>query len=82
MAEKITLSKKDRWTYAGVILSFRVLGTMNVCRMVVGVIAMIPAIKKLYKTKEDRSRSIKASSRILQYTSICSISSYGCYTST
>lgn len=40
MAEKITLTKQDRKKFGGVINSFRVLGTMNVCRMVVGVIQL------------------------------------------
>ena len=35
--KKLQLSKKDRCLLHYVLLSFRVLGTMNVCRMVVGV---------------------------------------------
>lgn len=59
MAEKITLSKKDRLavTWRSTFLQ----GSWNYERMQNGgfVYAMIPAIKKLYTTKEEQSAALK-----------------------
>lgn len=59
MADKITLSKKDRLsvTWRSTFLQ----GSWNYERMQNGgfVYAMIPAIKKLYKTKDDQSAALK-----------------------
>ena len=76
--EKITLSKKDRRSVA--LRSTFLQGSWNYERMQNGgwCFAMIPAIKKLYTNKEDRS--IKTSSGILQHTSICSFSCTWCNT--
>ena len=74
MAEKkVQLSKKDRLSVA--LRSTFLQGSWNYERMQNGgwCFAMIPAIKR-------SDRSIKTSSGILQYTSICCISSYRCYT--
>lgn len=59
MAEKITLSKKDRMSVAW--RSTFIQGSWNYERMQNGgwCFAIIPAIKKLYKTKEDRSAALK-----------------------
>ena len=81
MAEKkVQLSKKDRLSVA--LRSTFLQGSWNYERMQNGgwCFAMIPAIKKLYTTKEDQIAALKRSSGILQYTSICCISSYRCYT--
>lgn len=59
MAEKITLSKKDRLAVAW--RSTFIQGSWNYERMQNGgwAYAMIPAIKKLYTTKEDRVAALK-----------------------
>ncbi|KAF1301320.1 MULTISPECIES: PTS system mannose/fructose/sorbose family transporter subunit IID [Enterococcus] len=59
MAEKITLSKKDRLAVAW--RSTFIQGSWNYERMQNGgwAFSLIPAIKKLYKTKEDRSAALK-----------------------
>ena len=59
MAEKITLSKKDRMAVAW--RSTFIQGSWNYERMQNGgwCYAIIPAIKKLYTTKEDRSTALK-----------------------
>ena len=59
MAEKITLSKKDRMSVAW--RSTFIQGSWNYERMQNGgwCYAIIPAIKKLYTTKEDRSAALK-----------------------
>ncbi|RHH71406.1 MULTISPECIES: PTS system mannose/fructose/sorbose family transporter subunit IID [Vagococcus] len=59
MAEKIELSKKDRMTVAW--RSTFIQGSWNYERMQNGgwVFSMIPAIKKLYKTKEEQSEALK-----------------------
>ncbi|HIX69240.1 PTS system mannose/fructose/sorbose family transporter subunit IID [Enterococcus diestrammenae] len=59
MAEKITLSKKDRMSVAW--RSTFIQGSWNYERMQNGgwCYAIIPAIKKLYKTKEDRAAALK-----------------------
>ena len=44
--------KKIEWTYVGVISSFRVLGTMNVCRMVVGVIQLSQLSRNYIRLKK------------------------------
>ena len=59
MAEKITLTKQDRKKFGGVINSFRVLGTMNVCKMVDGAIQLFLQSKKLYSNKEDQVAALK-----------------------
>lgn len=59
MAEKVTLSKKERFavTWRSTFLQ----GSWNYERMQNGgfVFAMIPAIKKLYSTKEEQSAALK-----------------------
>lgn len=57
--EKITLTKKDRLAVAW--RSTFIQGSWNYERMQNGgwAFSMIPAIKKLYKTKEDRSAALK-----------------------
>ncbi|MER2179719.1 MAG: PTS system mannose/fructose/sorbose family transporter subunit IID [Carnobacterium inhibens] len=59
MAEKITLSKKDRLAVAW--RSTFIQGSWNYERMQNGgwAYSMIPAIKKLYTTKEDRALALK-----------------------
>ncbi|EOL50661.1 PTS system mannose/fructose/sorbose family transporter subunit IID [Enterococcus caccae] len=59
MAEKIELSKKDRLAVAW--RSTFIQGSWNYERMQNGgwAFSMIPAIKKLYKTKEDQSAALK-----------------------
>ncbi|MBP2100174.1 PTS system mannose/fructose/sorbose family transporter subunit IID [Enterococcus rivorum] len=59
MAEKIELTKKDRLAVAW--RSTFIQGSWNYERMQNGgwAFAMIPAIKKLYKSKEDRSMALK-----------------------
>ncbi|MBC6309676.1 PTS mannose/fructose/sorbose transporter family subunit IID [Listeria sp. FSL L7-1582] len=59
MAEKIELTKKDRLSVAW--RSTFIQGSWNYERMQNGgwAFSMIPAIKKLYKTKEDRSAAMK-----------------------
>ncbi|MFL2100197.1 PTS system mannose/fructose/sorbose family transporter subunit IID [Desemzia sp. FAM 24101] len=59
MEEKITLSKKDRLAVAW--RSTFIQGSWNYERMQNGgwAFSMIPAIKKLYKSKEDRSAALK-----------------------
>ena len=59
MAEKITLSKKDRLAVAW--RSTFIQGSWNYERMPNGgwAFSLIPAIKKLYKTKEERSAALK-----------------------
>ncbi|MGX7058646.1 PTS system mannose/fructose/sorbose family transporter subunit IID [Vagococcus humatus] len=59
MAEKIELTKKDRLSVAW--RSTFIQGSWNYERMQNGgwCFAMIPAIKKLYKTKEDRSKALQ-----------------------
>ncbi len=59
MAEKITLSKKDRLAVAW--RSTFIQGSWNYERMQNGgwAFSMIPAIKKLYTTQEDRSAALK-----------------------
>lgn len=59
MAEKITLSKKERLSVA--LRSTFLQGSWNYERMQNGgwVFSMIPAIKKLYKTEEERSAALK-----------------------
>ncbi|MCI5624065.1 MULTISPECIES: PTS system mannose/fructose/sorbose family transporter subunit IID [Anaerostipes] len=59
MAEKVTLSKKDRLSVA--IRSTFLQGSWNYERMQNGgwCFAMIPAIKKLYNTKEEQSAALK-----------------------
>ena len=59
MAEKIELTKKDRLSVAW--RSTFIQGSWNYERMQNGgwAFSMIPAIKKLYKTKEDRSAALK-----------------------
>ncbi|HAA3626203.1 TPA_asm: PTS mannose family transporter subunit IID [Listeria monocytogenes] len=59
MAEKIELSKRDRLRVAW--RSTFIQGSWNYERMQNGgwAFSMIPAIKKLYKTKEDRSQALK-----------------------
>lgn len=59
MAEKIELSKKDRLAVAW--RSTFIQGSWNYERMQNGgwAFSMIPAIKKLYKTKEDRASALK-----------------------
>ena len=59
MAEKITLSKKERLSVAW--RSTFLQGSWNYERMQNGgfVFAMIPAIKKLYTTKEEQSAALK-----------------------
>ncbi|UUV99724.1 PTS system mannose/fructose/sorbose family transporter subunit IID [Vagococcus luciliae] len=59
MAEKIELSKKDRLTVAW--RSTFIQGSWNYERMQNGgwAFSMIPAIKKLYKTKEEQSDALK-----------------------
>ncbi|MGY3704205.1 PTS mannose family transporter subunit IID [Vagococcus martis] len=59
MAEKIELSKKDRMTVAW--RSTFIQGSWNYERMQNGgwAFSMIPAIKKLYKTKEEQSDALK-----------------------
>jgi len=59
MAEKIELSKKDRMTVAW--RSTFIQGSWNYERMQNGgwVFSMIPAIKKLYKTKEEQTDALK-----------------------
>ena len=81
MAEnKVQLTKKDRLSVA--LRSTFLQGSWNYERMQNGgwCFAMIPAIKKLYTNKRRSDCSIKTSSGILQHTSLCSISSYWCYT--
>ena len=59
MAEKVTLTKKERFNVA--LRSTFLQGSWNYERMQNGgfCFAMIPAIKKLYKTKEDQSAALK-----------------------
>ena len=59
MAEKIQLNKKDRLAVAW--RSTFIQGSWNYERMQNGgwAFSMIPAIKKLYKTKEDRAAALK-----------------------
>ncbi|MHC9533405.1 PTS system mannose/fructose/sorbose family transporter subunit IID [Dellaglioa sp. L3N] len=59
MADKIELTKKDRLAVAW--RSTFIQGSWNYERMQNGgwAFSMIPAIKKLYKTKEDRSAALK-----------------------
>ncbi len=59
MADKITLSKKERFSVAW--RSTFLQGSWNYERMQNGgfVFAMIPAIKKLYSTKEEQSAALK-----------------------
>lgn len=59
MAEKITLSKKERFSVAW--RSTFLQGSWNYERMQNGgfVFAMIPAIRKLYSTKEEQSAALK-----------------------
>lgn len=59
MAEKITLTKKDRQAVA--LRSTLLMGSWNYERMENGgfCYAMIPAIKKLYKDKDDRKAALK-----------------------
>lgn len=59
MAEKIELSKKDRVSIW--FRSFFLQGSWNYERMQNGgwAFSMVPAIKKLYKTKEDRAAALK-----------------------
>ncbi|WP_071130447.1 PTS system mannose/fructose/sorbose family transporter subunit IID [Enterococcus timonensis] len=59
MAEKISLSKKDRLAVAW--RSTFIQGSWNYERMQNGgwCYSLIPAIKKLYKTKEDRTAALK-----------------------
>lgn len=59
MEEKITLTKKDRLAVAW--RSTFIQGSWNYERMQNGgwAFSMIPAIKKLYKSKEDRSAALK-----------------------
>lgn len=59
MEEKMTLSKKDRLAVAW--RSTFIQGSWNYERMQNGgwAFSMIPAIKKLYKSKEDRSAALK-----------------------
>lgn len=59
MAEKITLSKKERLSVA--LRSTFLQGSWNYERMQNGgwAFAIIPAIKKLYKTEEERSAALK-----------------------
>ena len=59
MEEKITLTKKDRLAVAW--RSTFIQGSWNYERMQNGgwAFSMIPAIKKLYKSKEDRSLALK-----------------------
>ena len=59
MAEKIELNKKDRLAVAW--RSTFIQGSWNYERMQNGgwAFSMIPAIKKLYKTKEDRAAALK-----------------------
>ena len=59
MAEKIELSKKDRMTVAW--RSTFIQGSWNYERMQNGgwAFSMIPAIKKLYKTKEEQTDALK-----------------------
>ena len=59
MANKITLSKKDRISVW--FRSFFLQGSWNYERMQNGgwAYSLIPAIKKLYKTKEDRAAALK-----------------------
>ena len=59
MAEKVTLSKKDRFSVA--MRSTFLQGSWNYERMQNGgwCFAMIPAIKKLYTTKEEQSAALK-----------------------
>lgn len=59
MAEKITLTKKDRLAVAW--RSTFIQGSWNYERMQNGgwAFSMIPAIKKLYQSKEDRSAALK-----------------------
>ena len=59
--EKIKLSKKDRLAVAW--RSTFIQGSWNYERMQNGgwAFSMIPAIKKLYKTKEERSAALKLS---------------------
>ncbi|MGX4685709.1 PTS system mannose/fructose/sorbose family transporter subunit IID [Vagococcus sp. JNUCC 83] len=59
MAEKIELTKKDRMTVAW--RSTFIQGSWNYERMQNGgwAFSMIPAIKKLYKTKEEQSDALK-----------------------
>lgn len=59
MAEKIQLTKKDRLAVAW--RSTFIQGSWNYERMQNGgwAFSMIPAIKKLYKTKEERSAALK-----------------------
>ncbi|MDR3191252.1 MAG: PTS system mannose/fructose/sorbose family transporter subunit IID [Lactobacillaceae bacterium] len=59
MAEKITLTKNDRLSVAW--RSTFIQGSWNYERMQNGgwAFAMIPALKKLYKTQEDRSAALK-----------------------
>ena len=60
MAEKkITLTKRDRWRVCW--RSTFLQGSWNYERMQNGgyAFALIPAIKKLYKTKEDRAAALK-----------------------
>ena len=52
MAEKITLTKQDRKKFGGVINSFRVLGTMNVCKMVDGAIQLFLQSKNYILTRK------------------------------
>ena len=59
MAEKITLSKKERLSVA--LRSTFLQGSWNYERMQNGgwAFSIIPAIKKLYKTEEERSAALK-----------------------
>ena len=58
MAEKVTLSKKERLSVA--LRSTFLQGSWNYERMQNGgwAFSIIPAIKKLYKTEEERSAAL------------------------
>ena len=65
MANKLTLTKKDRISVW--FRSFFLQGSWNYERMQNGgwAYALIPAIKKLYKTKEDRAAALETSLGVL-----------------
>lgn len=59
MAKELKLTKKDRISVWLRSTFLKVLGTMKECKTVVGHLQWFHAIKRLYKTKEERSAALK-----------------------
>ena len=58
MTEKLQLSNQDRQKFGGVLLSYKVLGTMNVCKTWVGLIHYSLQLKN-FTLKEDQAAALK-----------------------